>query len=60
MHVRIVEGSIEGVTVLDIVGKLVMKPSAAHLKDKSGVERSSGRLARAHVSLGTSLNDFCW
>ena len=34
MDIRIVERPIDGVTVLDIVGKLVMDRSAQHLKDK--------------------------
>ena len=34
MDSRIVERPIDGVTVLDIVGKLVMDRSAQHLKDK--------------------------
>jgi anti-sigma B factor antagonist len=34
MDIRIVERPIGGVTVLDIVGKLVMDRSAQHLKDK--------------------------
>ena len=34
MDIRIVERLIDGVTVLDIVGKLVMDRSAQHLKDK--------------------------
>jgi anti-sigma B factor antagonist len=34
MDIRIVERPIDGVTVLDIVGKLVMDRSAQHLKEK--------------------------
>ena len=34
MDIRIVERPVGGVTVLDIVGKLVMDRSAQHLKDK--------------------------
>jgi anti-sigma B factor antagonist len=34
MDIKIVERPIGGVTVLDIVGKLVMDRSAQHLKDK--------------------------
>jgi anti-sigma B factor antagonist len=34
MDIRIVERLIDGVTVLDIVGRLVMDRSAQHLKDK--------------------------
>ncbi len=34
MDIRIVERPIDGVTVLDIVGRLVMDRSAQHLKDK--------------------------
>ena len=43
MDIKIVERPIGGVTVLDIVGKLVMDRSAQHLKDKINSLISQGR-----------------